>query len=207
MSNQTSTFDFKSTPVRIELFKNEPHFCLTDVCLALNISNANASRFKFNEAGVHKMYISFPSGKKEVTFINEPNLYRIIFRSNKAEAIEFQNWVFEEVLPQIRKTGKYSLEQQQLALPEPQDNELLQLLMRIYCYGTQYADYQRAALGTAHNDFIGKSKLIGDFCTEGEPAQKGFLFVFTPNIEQDLQQAREIINRHVHAQHKTRSEF
>ncbi|WP_017807597.1 phage repressor protein [Avibacterium paragallinarum] len=120
MSNQTSTFDFKSTPVRIELFKNEPHFCLTDVCLALNISNANASRFKFNEAGVHKMYISFPSGKKEVTFINEPNLYRIIFRSNKAEAIEFQNWVFEEVLPQIRKTGKYSLEQQQLALPEPE---------------------------------------------------------------------------------------
>ncbi|RZN54055.1 KilA-N domain-containing protein [Avibacterium paragallinarum] len=102
---------------------------------------------------------------------------------------------------------KGEVKQQQLALPEPQDNELLQLLMRIYCYGTQYADYQRAALGTAHNDFIGKSKLIGDFCTEGEPAQKGFLFVFTPNIEQDLQQAREIINRHVHAQHKTRSEF
>ncbi|SUU98722.1 antA/AntB antirepressor family protein [Avibacterium paragallinarum] len=105
-----------------------------------------------------------------------------------------------------RQVRKYFIECERRAL-QPQDNELLQLLMRIYCYGTQYADYQRAALGTAHNDFIGKSKLIGDFCTEGEPAQKGFLFVFTPNIEQDLQQAREIINRHVHAQHKTRSEF
>ncbi|SUU97349.1 antA/AntB antirepressor family protein [Avibacterium paragallinarum] len=105
-----------------------------------------------------------------------------------------------------RQVRKYFIECERRAL-QPQDNELLQLLMRIYCYGTQYADYQRAALGTAHNDFIGKSKLIGEFCTEGEPAQKGFLFVFSPNIEKDLQQAREIINRHVHAQHKTRSEF
>lgn len=113
MSNHISTFNFKSNPVRIEVINNEPHFCLTDVCLALSISNANSSRFKFNEAGVHKMYISFPSGKKEVTFINEPNLYRIIFRSNKSQAIEFQNWVFEEVLPQIRKTGQYSQNEQQ----------------------------------------------------------------------------------------------
>ncbi|KEZ23147.1 putative phage-encoded protein [Glaesserella parasuis] len=119
MTTQISTFNFKSHPVRIEVINTEPHFCLTDVCLALSISNANSSRFKFNEAGVHKMYISFPSGKKEVTFINEPNLYRIIFRSNKSQAIEFQNWVFEEVLPQIRKTGQYSV-QQPLALPEPE---------------------------------------------------------------------------------------
>ncbi|WP_420796205.1 hypothetical protein [Avibacterium paragallinarum] len=102
---------------------------------------------------------------------------------------------------------KGEVKQQQLALPEPQDNELLQLLMRIYCYGLQYSDYQCAVLGTSLNDEVGKGKLIGDFCTEGEPAQQGYLFVFTPNIEKDLQQAREIINRHVHAQHKTRSEF
>ncbi|CDF99134.1 Putative Kil A-N domain [Avibacterium paragallinarum JF4211] len=102
---------------------------------------------------------------------------------------------------------KGEVKQQQLALPEPENNELLQLLMRIYCYGLQYSDYQRAVLGTSLNDEVGKGKLIGDFCTEGEPAQQGYLFVFTPNIEKDLQQAREIINRHVHAQHKTRSEF
>lgn len=46
--------------------------------------------------------------------------YRVIFRSNKPEAETFQNWVFEEVLPQIRKTGKYQLEPKQLALPEPE---------------------------------------------------------------------------------------
>ncbi|MGY6088721.1 antA/AntB antirepressor family protein [Avibacterium paragallinarum] len=105
-----------------------------------------------------------------------------------------------------RQVRKYFIECERRAL-QPQDNELLQLLMRIYCYGTQYADYQRAALGTSLNDEVGKGKLIGDFCTEGEPAQQGYLFVFTPNIEKDLQQAREIINRHVHAQHKRQTEF
>ena len=39
---------------------------------------ANPSRFNLDEAGVHKMYISYPSGSKQVTFINEPNLYRVI---------------------------------------------------------------------------------------------------------------------------------
>ena len=47
----------------------------------------------------------------KLKFINEPNLYRIIFRSNKTEALNFQNWVFAEVLPSIRKTGSYSARQ------------------------------------------------------------------------------------------------
>ena len=95
MSHQLSTFNFKSQPVRIETVRNEPYFCLTDVCSALAINNANSSRFRLNEEGVHKMYTLTNGGKQELLFINEPNLYRIIFRSNKAEAVEFQNWVFE----------------------------------------------------------------------------------------------------------------
>jgi prophage antirepressor-like protein len=116
MSN-LSIFNFHQTQVRIQLLNNEPLFCLTDVIKILNIKNANASRFNMSEAGIHKMYIRSGGQNREVTFINEPNLYRVIFRSNKKEAIDFQNWVFEEVLPTIRKTGSYSLtinaEQQQ----------------------------------------------------------------------------------------------
>lgn len=40
-------------------------------------------------------------------FIDEPNLYRCIFQSRKVEAELFQNWVFEDILPSIRKTGGY----------------------------------------------------------------------------------------------------
>ena len=117
MSHQLSVFNFNNSQVRVQLLNNEPLFCLTDVIKILHIKNANASRFNMSEAGIHKMYIRSGGQNREVTFINEPNLYRVIFRSNKKEAVEFQNWVFDEVLPTIRKTGSYSLtintEQQQ----------------------------------------------------------------------------------------------
>lgn len=110
MSN-ISIFNFESTKqVRTAIHDGgDVWFCLPDVANILAISNANPSRFNLSEAGVHKMYISYESGKKQVTFINEPNLYRVIFRSNKAEAVKFQNWVFDEVLPTIRKTGQYTI--------------------------------------------------------------------------------------------------
>ena len=45
--------------------------------------------------------------EQPMTYIDEPNLYRCIFQSRKQEAEQLQNWVFEVVLPQIRKTGGY----------------------------------------------------------------------------------------------------
>ena len=116
--NAIQTFNFHSKEVRTATDLNgDVYFCLTDVADVLEISNANPSRFNLDEAGVHKMYISYPSGSKQVTFINEPNLYRVIFRSNKEQAKQFQDWVFNEVLPTIRKTGAYMSEPQQPAQP------------------------------------------------------------------------------------------
>ncbi len=120
--NNISVFNFKSNNVRIEIKDNEVLFCLSDVATALGIKNANPSRFNMNSNGVHKMYsVDSLQRKNELTFINEPNLYRVIFRSNKKEAIAFQDWVFEEVLPTIRKTGEYRVtinEEQQRLIQE-----------------------------------------------------------------------------------------
>ncbi|MDO9872563.1 P22AR C-terminal domain-containing protein [Glaesserella parasuis] len=115
MSNQISTFNFKSQPVRIQSLNDEPYFCLTDVCLVLGVNRRSSEAFRLNEKGCNKIAVLTEGGKQEVVFINEPNLYRIIFRSNKSQAIDFQNWVFEEVLPQIRKTGQYSQNSAQIA--------------------------------------------------------------------------------------------
>ena len=56
------------------------YFCLVDVADVLEISNANPSRFNLDEKGVHKMYTPTNGGVQQLTFINEPNLYRVIFR-------------------------------------------------------------------------------------------------------------------------------
>ncbi|MGY6771981.1 BRO family protein [Gallibacterium sp. ZY190522] len=124
MSNQIqfNTFNFHSNDVRVITDPTgEFWFCGTDVCTILGYINApDALKKHCKQTGIAKRYISYPSGRKEAIFINEPNLYRLIIKSRKPEAEPFEAWVFEEVLPQIRKTGKYSLEQQQLALPEPE---------------------------------------------------------------------------------------
>lgn len=131
MTTQISTFNFKSNPVRIETINNEPYFALKDVCLALAIQVASPERFSLDPQGVTLNVIPTTSGKQEVTFINEPNLYRIIFKSRKAEAVEFQNWVFEEVLPQIRKTGRYALPKQPLA-DTTADQEAVQVIVSLF---------------------------------------------------------------------------
>lgn len=97
--------------VRIELINNDPWFCLADVCEILGISNSRDVVNRLDAKGVGKIDIPVQqsvTGTQEMNFINEPNLYRVIFRSNKAEATKFQDWVFNEVLPTIRKTGSYS---------------------------------------------------------------------------------------------------
>lgn len=111
MNAQISVFNFQSNkPVCVEYKDGEALFCLTDVANILDIKNANPLRFNLKNDGVHKMYSVDSKGRKnEITFINEPNLYRVIFRSNKPEAVKFQDWIFEEVIPQIRKTGTYTL--------------------------------------------------------------------------------------------------
>lgn len=87
---------------------NKPLFCLIDVCNALDIKRPNPSRFKLNPKGTHKMCIPTNGGKQLLSFISEENLYRIVFKSTKPAALNFQTWVFTEVLPSIRKNGDYS---------------------------------------------------------------------------------------------------
>ena len=87
-------------------------FCLSDVANALGLEQVSRLKSRLNERGVTT--IKTPTYNQhgalvmqDLNFIDEPNLYRCIFQSRKAEAEQFQNWVFEEVLPSIRKNGGY----------------------------------------------------------------------------------------------------
>lgn len=108
MKNEIITFNFKNNSVRTQAIDGNAWFCLVDACSALGLSNSRKTKTQLQQAGVTKSYVSHASGSKSVTFINEPNLYRLIFRSNKPQAQAFADWVYEEVLPSIRKTGAYA---------------------------------------------------------------------------------------------------
>lgn len=107
-----SIFNFNDHGVRVAFDENnEPLFCLADVCSVLSVDRTSRLLRDLDAKGVADCRILTNGGKQKLKFINEPNLYRIIFRSNKPEAINFQNWVFAEVLPTIRKIGSYSARQ------------------------------------------------------------------------------------------------
>ena len=85
----------------------EPLFCLADVCKALGLSNPRKVKTQLSPKGVTNSYAPTNGGIQQLNFITEANLYRCIFQSRKEEAELFQDWVCEEVLPAIRKTGGY----------------------------------------------------------------------------------------------------
>lgn len=131
MNELIQTFNFGINEVRTAIKDNgDVYFCLPDVATILEISNANPSRFDIDEKGVHKMYTPTNGGMQRLTYINEPNLYRVIFRSNKVEARQFQDWVFNEVLPTIRKTGSSNTKPTELTAKEKV--ECLNILMSIF---------------------------------------------------------------------------
>jgi prophage antirepressor-like protein len=115
LTHQTSQlipFDFDGQDVRVLTFDDgHTEWVAKDVCLVLGILNVAqaARRLKTNEKGVYS--IDTPGGRQEMVTVTEPGLYRLIFRSDKPEAERFQKWVFNDVLPSIRKTGSYSVHQ------------------------------------------------------------------------------------------------
>ena len=88
---------------------NEPMFCLADVCKALELSNPSMIKSRLNEKGISNIDTLTTGGKQKLLYVNESNLYKTIFQSRKESAERFTEWVTAEVLPQIRKTGGYSV--------------------------------------------------------------------------------------------------
>ena len=86
-------------------------FCGTDIAKALGYNNApDAIQKHCRKDGIAKCDSVDSKGRKNtLTFINEGNVYRLITHSKLPKAEAFEKWVFEEVLPEIRKTGSYSL--------------------------------------------------------------------------------------------------
>lgn len=104
---------------------NEPMFCLTDVCKALDITHVTDVKNRLKQDGVGTSEVIDNLGRKQnATFINEANLYKVIFQSRKPSAERFTDWVTSDVLPSIRKYGTY-------CLPRTYKEALAQLLIEV----------------------------------------------------------------------------
>lgn len=98
--------------IRSVTIDGEPWFVGKDVAGALGYTNpqkAIRDHIETEDRGVNEM--DTPSGKQNLTIINESGLYALIFGSKLESAKRFKRWVTSEVLPTLRKTGAYHMEQ------------------------------------------------------------------------------------------------
>lgn len=85
-------------------------FVAKDVADALGYTDT-VNAIKRHCKGVAQTYpLSTAGGLQEVRVITEPDMYRLVFGSELKSAVKFQDWVTSEVLPSIRRTGQYTLQ-------------------------------------------------------------------------------------------------
>ncbi len=99
------TFTFSAQTLRVILRDGEPWFVAADLLETLTLDRKALERLDDDEKGVNTIHT--PGGQQEMTVINESGLYSLILTSRKPEAKKFKKWVTSEVLPAIRKTGRY----------------------------------------------------------------------------------------------------
>jgi Prophage antirepressor len=105
------TFHFQGKKIQIKVIESEPWFLAADICNVLGnsdvsnmVKNANVKyshvrRFLNRTNDVHR----------EMLFVDESGMYKILIKSKKAIAEKFQDWVSEQVLPSIKNTGRYNV--------------------------------------------------------------------------------------------------
>ena len=126
MENKLELFNFEGNKIRTVIQNGEPWWVLTDLCKILGLSNPSdaAKRLESDERS------RFNLGRQgNALTVNEFGSYKLMFRSDKKGAKPFIHWVTHEVIPQIRKTGTYSVKS--TAEKEIRSGELLTYEQRI----------------------------------------------------------------------------
>lgn len=123
-TKQLSTFNFENHSIRALVINNQPWFVAKDLCDTLGITNPSKAILNLDDD--EKMIStdsnlklgSAGNGAQSLALVSESGMYTLILRCRDAVKKgsiphRFRKWVTSEVLPTIRKTGKYQLQPQQ----------------------------------------------------------------------------------------------
>ncbi|AOA58230.1 BRO-N domain-containing protein [Acinetobacter larvae] len=187
MANLTQFTFHDQHDIRIIDINGELWFVATDVANALDYRMASdMTRFlDDDEKGTHNLRT--PSGSQDLSIINESGLYSAILKSRKPEAKRFKKWVTSEVLPAIRKTGKYEA-------PKPiekrnyiNNNDMLNLKRLIWCCAG-YLDHKRSFTNAVYHSLRHVT---------GVPSPAKFEVEHLPAMAQEFQRILNIIEPYI----------
>ena len=134
-------FEFNNAQVRTLTDEDgNPWFVARDVCRVLGYKKSAPAVVGAHcrPKGCTKMVLPSSGGNQSMVLINEGNLYRLVGKSEMPDAERFEEWVFDEVLPALRKTGTYSLKSQLLPAPRQWEKtfpaEFMRNVLKLYGY-------------------------------------------------------------------------
>lgn len=102
-------FSFDTSKVRVVLIDDQPWWVHNDVCRCLDITDAPQAAGRLDDDEKGWVDLPTPGGTQRCRVVNEPGLYTLVLRSKTPEAKRFKRWITHEVIPSIRKTGRYDV--------------------------------------------------------------------------------------------------
>jgi len=141
MATEPTIFVFANAEIRVVMLDDAPHFVGKDVAERLGYADPAGAIAKHCKGSPKRHPLSTQGGMQEVRVLSEPDVLRLIVRSKLSEAQQFERWVFEEVLPSIRKSGGYMV-----AAPDETPEEIM---LRALTIAKETVDRQKAQLAIA----------------------------------------------------------
>ena len=120
--NNIIDYNGKTIYIAFDDETEQPFFRGKDICVILDYVNFKQA-IQINVPEKHKTTLSkivknykilYKNVQGNTVFLNEPGMYRLIIRSNKKNAVKISDWIFEDILPSIRKYGEYKLSKEHL---------------------------------------------------------------------------------------------
>jgi prophage antirepressor-like protein len=175
-------FQFENHPIRIEIGEDsEPWFIAKDVCQVLGIVNVADAVSRLDDD--QKITIVNADGNPRAGIphtllaVNESGLYDLTLDSRKPEARRVRKWVVTDVMPAIRKTGRYQIGPPEAQVPATIDNRQLALL--IESMAKRDDQFERLLVANTVEPEVSESKDIipHEFAFKGDPVRTPLLTV------------------------------
>jgi anti-repressor protein len=130
MNELVQIFNYEEKEIRTITIEGEPWFVAKDICDILELENPSQALTRLDEDEKNTIILNEGIGNPEKSIVNESGFYKLVLRSDKPKAKPFTNWVTHDVLPSIRKTGSYSVDQR-TALPALDSKFMFQIAQRM----------------------------------------------------------------------------
>ncbi|GAD09189.1 prophage antirepressor [Gluconobacter frateurii NBRC 103465] len=169
---EITLFRFESKAVRTAIVHGEAVWIAKDVAEGLGyIWKGSASIKHIPDEWRGITSVQTPSGDQDMTYLTEAGLFFFLNRSDKPKALPFQKWVAGEVIPSIRKTGAYSVQDARPVLSREQQLASAVLLSQDII---REKDEKIAALAPKAESFDALANLEGRHNLRSAAAQCGW---------------------------------